>query len=304
MKHRDASKRLLLFLILLCMASTGPVFAGTTDTLPDGGKRINVIIGSRIRKIDFASFSFQAQAGIQRLFHRQKIFLVYVDSIEEAAERVRKLMARKKARVGYLWFDSHGHFGRRISLFEVGKDEVNYQTIHEPHIHGALTEIGRYCDSSTVIGLGSCYSGATFTQQAIDSFPAQRMQGDSLMRAVSMVMGDATVYGSESWVMTKPFIFGGDFALAGGPSAKRFHDPVLLQAWETLGRWWAYDSRSESFRRIPTVAMNGRGEIFSKHREFESKPSKQKKQQRIIRNLKPGNYSPNWYVKYRKPKHH
>lgn len=265
---------------------------------------LNIIIASRIRTFDFASISFQAQAGIQKIFHRRRLFLVYVDSIEEAAARIQKLMASKKGRIKNLWFDSHGHFARRVALFEVGKDEVNYRTIYEDHIRKSLEQIGNYCDSTTIISLGSCYSGATFTQPALDSFPQQRMNGDSLMKSISELMGHATVYASASWVMTKAFVFGNSYALAGGPSAKKFHDPLLIPAWETLGQWTAYHASNQTWTPISTVAMDGKGNIHIMPKQFLDKPSSVQRQQRVINNLTPGNYAPNWFVKYRLPKHY
>lgn len=267
-------------------------------------KALNIIIASRIRSFDFASISFQAQAGIQKIFHRRRLYLVYVHSIEEAATRIEQLMRKKNAKIKNLWFDSHGHFGRRVSLFEVGRDEVNYQTIREEHIHNALQRIGKYCDSSTIVSLGSCYSGATFIHAARDSFPEQRMNGDSLMKSMSEVLGNSTVYASPSWVMTKAFIFGNSYALAGGPSAKKFHDPLLIPAWETVGQWTAYRGSTQSFTALSTVAMDGKGNILIKPKPFLDKPSRVHRQQRVIKNLTPGNYSPEWFVKYRLPKHY
>lgn len=294
--------RAVLFLLgLLCCYGLSAQDRGP-DTAPK--KTLNIIIASRIRSFDFASISFQAQAGIQKIFHRRRLYLVYVDSIEEAASRVEKLMIKKNARIKNLWFDSHGHFGRRVALFEVGRDEVNYQTIHEEHIRRSLQEIGKYCDSSTIVSLGSCYSGATFIHAARDSFPEQRMNGDSLMRSISEVLGNSTVYASPSWVMTKVFVFGNSYALAGGPSAKKFHDPLLTPAWETVGQWTTYQANTQIFSSVSTVAMDGKGNIHIKPKPFLDKPSSVQRQQRVINNLTPGNYSPKWFVKYRLPKHY
>ncbi|TAH02308.1 MAG: hypothetical protein EAZ17_03795 [Sphingobacteriales bacterium] len=265
---------------------------------------LNIIIASRIRTFDAASISFQAQAGIQKIFHRRRLYLVYVNGIEEAAARIEKLMKKKNARIKNLWFDSHGYFGRRVALFEVGRDEVNYQTIYEEHIRKSLQRIGKYCDSSTIVSLGSCYSGATFILAARDSFPQQRMNGDSLMKSISEVLGNSMVYASPSWVMTKAFVFGNSYALAGGPGAKKFHDPLLIQAWETVGQWTAYHANTQTFSPMSTVAMDGKGNIMVKPKPFLNTASRFDHQQRVINNLKPGNYSPKWFVKYRLPKHY
>lgn len=292
------SAQILLALLFCCTLSA-------QDHIKDASpKALNIIIASRIRSFDFASISFQAQAGIQKIFHRRRLYLVYVHSIEEAATRIEQLMRKKNARIKNLWFDSHGHFGRRVSLFEVGRDEVNYQTIHEEHIRTALQRIGKFCDSSTIVSLGSCYSGATFIHAARDSFPEQRMNGDSLMKSMSEVLGNSTVYASPSWVMTKAFIFGNSYAFAGGPSAKKFHDPLLIPAWETVGQWTAYRASTQSFTSLPTVAMDGKGNILVKPKPFLDKPLHVQRQQRVINHLTPGNYSPKWFVKYRLPKHY
>ena len=300
--QKPSSNR-LIFMILGLLLSYSTKAQDRAAAAPSG-KPLNIIIASRIRSFDFASISFQAQAGIQKIFHRRRLYLVYVDSIEEAGSRIQKLMERKKGRIKNLWFDSHGHFGRRVSLFEVGKDEVNYRTIQEEHIRKSLQQIGKYCDSNTIISLGSCYSGATFTQPALDSFPQQRMNGDSLMKSVSEMMSNATVYASPSWVMTKVFVFGNSYALAGGPSAKKFHDPLLIPAWETVGQWTVYRASTQSWSPISTVAMDGKGNILVKPKHFLDNPSHAQRHQRVISNLTPGNYSPNWFVQYRLPKHY
>ena len=88
-------------------------------------KRVNFIISSKIKKVDPAPFSFQLQAWISRLFHRNRLFVVIAGSSEEMVSKVDKILQKQHAMIGNIWFDSHGHFGKRYSLFENGKDEFN-----------------------------------------------------------------------------------------------------------------------------------------------------------------------------------
>jgi hypothetical protein len=265
-------------------------------------KRLNVVVSNKAKKFDPALYSFHFQAYWKRLFHRNSFHFLIVNSLDEAEERISKIMDKENALIGNLWFDSHGHFGRRVSLFEVGNEEVNYQTIKMPYIKEALIRIGNYCDSSTNIGLGSCYSAATFTIPSLEKFPEQRMNGDSLMIGVSELMNSATVFGSEGWVMTNPGIFNNGYALAGKPKNKRYQDPLLLPIWKKLGQWKSYSAKEGNFNRVQTISLDKYGNISQNYMSWLAYDKNQKKQMKIISRLKPGNFDTKYFYKYEYPK--
>jgi len=266
-----------------------------------GKKRINIIVSSKSSLIDPAVFSFQFQAATQQLFHKKKLYFIIPGSVDEMKEKIKKIMVREKAMIGCLWFDSHGHMGRRLSLIQVGKDEINYQSIRDPYIDYAFREIAVYCDSNTRIGLGVCYSASTSVLQPFDKFPEQRMNGDSLMIRFSEIMNLATVYGTESWVMTNPGIFNSSYAFAGNPNRKRFRDPIFLSCWKKLGEWTSYSAKSNYFKRVQTLTLDADGNILPNYLSYLAYEKHQEKQMKIIAKLKKGNFNTKYFYQYEFP---
>ncbi len=193
--------------------------------------------------------------------------------------------------IGNLWFDSHGHWQRRRSLFEIGKEEFNSLTIRDSSFTVHLQRLANYCDSNTYVAIGSCYGGATYTLPAIETFPAQRMNGDSLMTGVSKLLSNATVLASESFVMTGPGILNAGYALAGSPGRKKFKDPIYLPVWEKLGEWNCYSGKKQRFEDPLTVSLNQDGSIYFKAKNYLDI---EKNKQKLLKNLqrfKKGNYN-------------
>ncbi len=261
-------------------------------------ERINIVVSSRTKKIDPALMSFQLQAWMKRLFRKKKFYLIIAGSAEEMALKAKRILKHKKNMIGHLWFDSHGHYGKRYSLFEVGKDEFSFKNIKDTSYTKRLGMIASYCDSLTKVGIGSCYSGATFTVPAIDSFPETRMNGDSLMMGLSMILNNATVYGSESWVMSGPGIFRARYALSGFPKRKRFKDPFFKPVWERLGEWNCYNGSKREFKKTNTVCLSADANIWIKDKSYLNFWRNQKKQQKKMGRLKKGNYNLAFLQKY------
>jgi len=262
-----------------------PIPAGTQNA------RANFFISTRITKPDPALYSSQFQASLTTRFNRDRFYCLYVYTPEELVVRISRILQNKEARIGNIWFDSHGHFSRRRSQFEIGFTEISYLTIKDSTIMNPLRELASYCDSQTVIGIGSCYGGATYTLPAIEDFPEARMNGDSLMMALSQILNNATVYASESFVMTRPGMFFGKYSLAGLPTRKKFSDPIYKPVWEHVGVWNCYQGSTDSFHRVKTVCLNGRGTISSKEVDFTSLKKTKKKQAKKMAKLKKGNYN-------------
>ena len=297
------SVKCLFVFILLTFSLDHTCFAAApADSISKPSpRRINIIVSKKMTKPDAALISFQLQAKWHRMFHKKEMFVIIAGSVNDMTDKIVKILDRENALIGNLWFDSHGHMGRRISLFEIGNDEINYQSIRENYIREALAKIGSYCDSNTNIGLGSCYSAASFKLPPVDKFPEQRMNGDSLMIRISELMNNATIFGTEGWVMTRPGIFNNSYALAGKPGKNRFKDPVFLPAWKNLGQWKSYSAGKGYFKSVETISMDKTGNISSNYISYLAFEKNRKKQMKNISRLKNGNFSTRYFYKYEFP---
>jgi hypothetical protein len=281
--------RCMMLLLLMQL----PVWssAQSVENLRLQKERLNFFISCRSRHLDPATMSSQFQAVMTGLFHKRKFYCLVVASANEMSSRMEKILKKNNALIGNIWFDSHGHFNRRRSLFEIGKDEFSFHSIGDSIFIIPLSGIAQYCDTNTNVGIGSCYGGASFTLPAIEEFPAQRMNGDSLMMELSKILNGATVVGSESFVMTKPGMFKAGYALAGRPTRKKFKDEIYKPVWENLGSWNCYDGRKDSLYRVNTVSLSRCGEIRSKKYHFLAINKNRKKQLKKLLALERGHYN-------------
>jgi hypothetical protein len=216
---------------------------------------------------------------------------MFVESSAEIAKRVTKVLVENNAMIGNIWFDSHGHFSRRRSLFDIGKDEFNAQTIKDSIHTVSLRSISTYCDTNTNVAIGSCYGGATYTLPAIENFPEQRMNGDALMIYLGRILNKAKVYGSESFVMTGPGIFTAMYKLAGYPRRKKFKDPIYKPVWDHLGIWNCYNGNSGMFYQVTTVTINHHGNIYCKPTGYITIGKNKKRVEKRLAKFKRGNYN-------------
>lgn len=260
------------------------------ETAGKSVKRLNFMVSSKQNTADQAGFSFQFQGVMHRFFVRNTFYVVVAGSSEEMVRKIVRVLKKKHAMIGSIWFDSHGHFTKRRSLFEVGNEEFNYQSVKDSLVTTHLQKLAAYCDTDTRIGIGSCYGGSTSTLPAIESFPEQRMNGDSLMMGVSRLFHNANVYASESFVMTPPGIFTDGYKLSGSPGRKKFEDSVYLPIWKNLGEWNCYEGRTQKFSKVNTVSLSFDGSIYCKKKDFQSSARHRRKQQKKINTLKRGNY--------------
>jgi hypothetical protein len=254
-------------------------------------KRINFVISVKQKKIDPAPISFQLQAKLMRLFNKDKLYVITVRNSEEMAEKITGILKEKNAMIGNIWFDSHGYYHRRKSLFKIGIDEYNYESIRDSSFTVHLKKLAVFCDSKTNIGIGSCYGGATFTLPAIENFPSARMNGDSLMISMSNLLGNASVFASESFVMTGPGILNATYALAGNPGLKKFKDPIYAPVWNRLGEWNYYSGEKGMFEERVTVSLGQDGSISFKEKKFLDFEKNRAKQIKKMLEFKRGNYN-------------
>ena len=110
------------------------------------------------------------------------------------------------------------------------------------------------------------------------------------MILLGQLLNGATVYGSESFVMSVPGMFGNSYKLAGGPPNKHFVDPIYKQVWENVGKWNCYDAKHDKLYAVNTVSLDERGNIKTKERPYLSFKKNKEKQLKKLKNLKTGNY--------------
>ena len=271
-------------------ALAGPV-GPAAEVIKQNNRRINILVSSNTGKFDVITLSVRVRARLSAFFSGGKLYVVSASSSEEMAKKIKVILSRKKARIGNLWFDSHGHFAKRYSLIEIGKEEFSFKNITDSGSTRWLRSIADFTDSQTKVGLGSCYSGATYTAPAMDRFDSSRMNGDSLMMGMSKIFNDASVYGSESWVMSGPGVFASSYALSGYPPRKKFQDPFFKPVWERLGIWNYYDGQTKQLVSVNTACLDHKGSISVKEHTYLDLKGKKRKQEKKMKSLKNGNYN-------------
>lgn len=284
-------KKIYFLLFMFFAASETAVAQNTPGSEVRPVRRLNFMVSTKQKKVDLAPISFQAQAIIMRKYHKKDFYVIIAGSSKKMTRQITRILKRKKAMIGNIWFDSHGHWQRRRSLFEIGEEEFNYKTIQDSMLNTHLKKLAAYCDTNSNVGVGSCYAGATYTLPAIESIPAQRMNGDSLMIGVSKLFSNATVYACESFVMTKPGVMNAYYALAGAPGRKKFKDPIYAPVWERLGEWNCYSGKKGKFEEPVTISLNQDGSIYVKGKKYLSYEKNKKKLSKKMRKFKRGNYN-------------
>lgn len=298
MYTRLKSFYLLLFFVFATGETTGAQEVRDNSVRPP--RRINFIVSPRQKKIDGAPLSFQIQtllmqvqlqAVLVRKIKKSDFFVIVPGSSKEMADIICRILKRRKAMIGNIWFDSHGHFQRRRSLFEIGEEEFSWLTIRDSAATVYLKKLAVYCDTNTSVGIGSCYGGATYTLPAVEIFPAKRMNGDSLMIGVSDLLNHATVYACESFVMTGLGIMHASYSMAGCPGRKKFKDPIYAPVWEKLGEWNCYSGKEGKFKEPVTVSLNQDGSIYVKGKNYLAIEKNKKKLSKKKLLFKRGNYN-------------
>lgn len=270
--------RFILFLFFVVLnqvvlgqgPSTVPAMVNDTVKVLDTARLNFYILTMDFKhKVDVFGFTVKLRADIRSIFSKRKLYVIKAKNAEQVARKMNGILQREQAMVGTLWFDSHGFYRSCISSVNIGSDAYSYRNINDSAATAPLRLIARYCDRGSSIGIGSCYGGATFIKPATDSTPAVKMNGDSLMIGMGRIFYGSTVYGSESWVMVKPGMFGDNYGLAGYPLGKRYLDEGWKPVWERLGHWNRYNAETDEFAQINTVGLNGRGSITVRMRHYQ-----------------------------------
>jgi hypothetical protein len=255
-------------------------------------KKLNFFIVSKRHKgkIDPASRFNIFRTKLKSLFRRKKFVAIVAKNAQEASAKVQLRLNKFNAKIGTIWFDSHGMYKKGYSLFFIGTDEYNYKTLNDSLLVQPLKKLSVYSDQDTRVIVGSCYGGATYRRTSIDYKDTTRMNGDSLMIALGHVFNQSCIYGCESWVMTKPGLFLKRAAVAGYPGRKLFRDICYQPAWENMGKWNEYNATTNHFSRVNPVALDMYGNALVRTISYTDKEEVKK---RIIKNL--GKLQPGLY---------
>jgi len=290
---------LLSAFLLACLISYSQFNNDSIETGPElqSGSRhekskMNFFIISKPKKgkIDPASRFNILRGKIKGLFRKKTFVAIVAKDASHASAKIQRKLNKYERRIGTLWFDSHGMYKKGYSLFFIGHDEVSYYTLKDSAVASPLRQLAAYSTDETKVVIGSCYGGATYYRCSIDYKDTTRMNGDSLMMAIGRVLKAATVYGSESWVMTKPGLFLKRAAVAGYPRRKLFRDLAYQPAWENMGKWNEYNALTNSFASINPVTMDMYGNLMVRNISYASKEEVIKDINKMLGKLEPGLY--------------
>ena len=290
---------LLSAFLLACLISYSQFNNDSIETGPElqSGSRhekskMNFFIISKPKKgkIDPASRFNILRGKIKGVFRKKTFVAIVAKDASHASAKIQRKLNKYERRIGTLWFDSHGMYKKGYSLFFIGHDEVSYYTLKDSAVASPLRQLAAYSTDETKVVIGSCYGGATYYRCSIDYKDTTRMNGDSLMMAIGRVLKAATVYGSESWVMTKPGLFLKRAAVAGYPRRKLFRDLAYQPAWENMGKWNEYNALTNSFASINPVTMDMYGNLMVRKISYTSKEEVIKDINKMLGKLEPGLY--------------
>lgn len=247
-------------------------------------KKLNffVIAKRKKGKLDLATRFNVFRTKLKSLFRKEKFISIVAGDARQMSAKVQYRLNKYKGSIGTIWFDSHGMYKKGYSLFFIGHDEYSYKTLKDSSYISPIAVLAAYSDINTKVIIGSCYGGATYQRASIDYKDTTKMNGDSLMIYLGEIFQQATVYGSESWVMTKPGLFLKRGAVAGFPGRKLFRDYCYQPAWENMGKWNEYNAVSNSFSPVNPITMDMYGNAIVRTISYTSKEEVKKD---IIKNL-------------------
>ena len=282
--------------------STG-VFAQENSSLPAEIKnettvnakkeKLNFFIVSKRKKgkLDPATRFNVLRTKIRSLFRPKSFVAIVAPDAGHASAKILHRLEKYNASIGTIWFDSHGAYKKGYSLFYIGHDEINFKNLNDSSFKASFDLLSPHSTDETKLVIGSCYGGATYTRVSIDYKDTTRMNGDSLMMALGKIFPQARIYGSESWVMTKPGIFNDNkVAVAGFPKRKLFRDMCYKPAWERMGKWNEYNAATNTFSAVNPVTLDSYGNVQIARQSFAVKTETKKDIQKNIIRLEPGLY--------------
>ena len=251
-------------------------------------QKINFFIVSKRKKgkLDPATSFNVLRTKIKSLWRPKNFVAIIAGDAEQASAKIMHRLKKYNANIGTVWFDSHGSYKKGYSLFYIGHDEISYRKLKDTSLANSFNILTPYSTNETRLVIGSCYGGATYHRSSIDYRDTTRMNGDSLMMALAQFFPQAKIYGSESWVMTKPGIFNDKgAAVVGYPKRKLYHDVCYRPAWENIGKWNEYNAATGTLTQINSVTLDSYGNLELVRWSFNEKPATQKDIQKNILKL-------------------
>ena len=251
-------------------------------------QKLNFFVVSKRKKgkLDPATSFNILRTKIKSFWRPQNFVAIIAGDANQASAKIIHRLKKYNANIGTVWFDSHGSYKKGYSLFYIGHDEVSFKKLKDSSFIDPFASLTPYATNETRLVIGSCYGGATYHRSSIDYRDTTRMNGDSLMMALAQFFPQAKIYGSESWVMTKPGIFNDKgAAVAGFPKRKLFHDVCYRPAWQNIGKWNEYNAATGTLTQINSVTLDSYGNLEVVRRSFNEKPATQKDIQKNILKL-------------------
>jgi len=251
-------------------------------------QKLNFFVVSKRKKgkLDPATSFNVLRTKIKSLWRPKNFVAIIAADADQASAKIVHRLKKYNANIGTVWFDSHGLYKKGYSLFYIGHDEISFKKLKDSSFTNPFDSLTPYATNETRLVIGSCYGGATYHRSSIDYRDTTRMNGDSLMIALAKFFPQAKIYGSESWVMTKPGIFNDKgVAVAGFPKRKLFHDVCYRPAWENVGKWNEYNAATGMLTQINSVTLDSYGNLEVVRRSFNEKPATQKDIQKNILKL-------------------
>ena len=226
-------------------------------------KKLNIFVISKRHKgkLDLATRYNVFRTKVKAFFRPNHFVSIVAKNETQACNAIISQLDKRQANIGTIWFDSHGEYIKGYSLFTIGKDEINFQSLKNPTINAPLKKLAAYANRDTRVVIGSCYGGATYRRSSIDYKDTTRMNGDSLMFEMGNIFNRSTIYASESWVMTSPGLFMERGSVAGYPGRNLFHDLCYRPAWENIGKWNEYKPAEKTFRSVNPVTLDKYGNL-------------------------------------------
>ncbi|HKC37437.1 MAG TPA: hypothetical protein VKB95_15280, partial [Chitinophagaceae bacterium] len=267
--------------------------ANQTKVLIEEKQKLNFFVVSKRKKgkLDPATRFNVLRSKIKSLFRPKNFVAIVAPGADHASVKILHRLEKYNASIGTIWFDSHGAYRKGYSLFYIGHDEINYENLVDSSFKSSFELLTPYSTSETKLVIGSCYGGATYIRASIDYKDTTRMNGDSLMMALGKIFPQARIYGSESWVMTKPGIFNDNkVAVAGFPKRKLFRDVCYQPAWERMGKWNEYNAAANTFIAVNPVTLDSYGNVEIARQAFNIKDETQKDILKNITRLATGLY--------------
>ena len=259
-----------------------------TISLTEQKQKLNFFVVSKRKKgkLDPATSFNVLRTKIKSLWRPKNFVAIIAADADQASAKILHRLKKYNANIGTVWFDSHGLYKKGYSLFYIGHDEISFKKLKDSSFTHQFDSLTPYATNETRLVIGSCYGGATYHRSSIDYRDTTRMNGDSLMIALAKFFPQAKIYGSESWVMTKPGIFNDKgVAVAGFPKRKLFHDVCYRPAWENVGKWNEYNAATGMLTQINSVTLDSYGNLEVIRRSFNEKPATQKDIQKNILKL-------------------